>query len=172
MKKFILSLVLLASFAAAPAFAEIRQCKDSTICKAQCEFAALNLSDSQMVKIKEINDNYGRQNRDLFKKGGADQRQNRDSIRDAVRNQAKELRRSKLKDIKAVLSQDQYIQFLENNYVNTPAKGPKIDKKGMRPGNKSKMMKREFTKGERPSKAQFDNSARPDKANADKKSKK
>ena len=112
-----------------------KKCDKQKECKGTCEFEALNLSESQLIQLKDINIKYEAQKRDLFDNAKENAAKDRDSIKNVTRQQAKEMKRSKLKDIKAVLTTDQYVQFLENNYVNNP--GPKGQmKKGPKQGMK------------------------------------
>lgn len=97
-------------------------------------FASLNLNDTQMAQIQALNE-----------ARRASVREKREQIRAAkaagdttfVMNDTEmvELQSKYLKDLHEILTADQYVQFLENNYVNAQPRMMK-DKKQMRPGRR------------------------------------
>lgn len=50
---------------------------------------------------------------------------------------AKDVRAKYLKEVRSVLSADQYVQFLENSYVSAPAGGKAQGMKGMKQGDRN-----------------------------------
>ncbi len=161
MKKTILALAVMAvSIVSVPAFAQKKgnakgvqcteQCTDNAKCNEQCKpgdcndkcepatcgkkkcngprtmcvFEGLNLTDAQKQQLKDV------------KKPGK-----RMAEQDAQQraDRAKQMRAAKaayLQDVKAILTPDQYVEFLENSNLSAPAfkKAPgKQGKKGMQP---------------------------------------
>ena len=123
MKKTLLSLALMA-VAAIPAFGQNNACPAAKDCapkacpeaKAKCDkqkpdcclpcFDGLNLTDAQKTKIRDL-------------------RQACDSVRKACMAEKKENRVKYLSDLKQILTPDQYVKFLENNFINqTPGRKP------------------------------------------------
>lgn len=79
-------------------------------------FEGLNLTPEQQQKIDKLKKDC-KASRD---KERAEAREMQKAERDRKKARVKESREKYLKDIKAILTQDQYIQFLENNFVNAP----------------------------------------------------
>lgn len=101
------------------------QCADSAFCtrapRCMNPFEGLNLSQEQQEKLQSL------------RKDKADQNKKDRQDRKA---KAQDNRRAYLKDVKSILTPEQYVQFLENNYVNAaPQRGPR-DGKFMRDGRK------------------------------------
>lgn len=97
---------------------------------AQCNgfscFNGLNLTDTQKQQLQALCKNYGEKRQAL--RGDAKQnKQRNDSLKKDLRNQAQDLKRQQLADIKKILTPEQYTQFLEQNYIN---KGPKHAARG------------------------------------------
>lgn len=97
---------------------------------AQCNsfscFNGLNLTDTQKQQLQALCKNYGEKRQAL--RGDAQQnKQRNDSLKKDLRNQAHDLKRQQLADIKKILTPEQYTQFLEQNYLN---KGPKHAARG------------------------------------------
>lgn len=131
---------------------ERKDCKDKKNCKnrkndsankqrqAPNPFAGLQLTQQQQEKLAAIptpkqvmqaarqNDKDNKAQADTSKAARAEKRQIARNIRDNY-----------LKQVKAVLTPDQYVQFLENYYVSAPGKAQKGDKiRGDRNGNAKK----------------------------------
>ena len=153
MKKTILGMALVAmSMVAVPVFAQksndkvcteqcSKQMKDQKPCckpgegkqhchkapKGACAFEGLNLTDAQKQQLQTI------------ATPGKRVAEQQKAERAERMNRAKAARENYLKDVKAVLTPEQYVQFLENNFVNHEARPGKANKnkhpKGMRPGN-------------------------------------
>lgn len=71
-------------------------------CKGACPFDNLNLTDAQKEQFKALR----------AKKAEA-----RKAQKDAKKQAKSDCRRAELAEIKAILTPEQYVQFLENNYV-------------------------------------------------------
>lgn len=135
---------------------ERKDCKDKKNCKKDCKnrkndsanrqrqahnpFAGLQLTQQQQEKLAAIptprqvmqaarqNDKDNKTQADTSKAARAEKRQVARNIRDNY-----------LKQVKAVLTPDQYVQFLENYYVSSPGKVKKGDKiRGDRDGKAKK----------------------------------
>lgn len=171
MKKTILTLaILFASSTCLTAFAATPDSKDSknenkpsTEMKARKggeprdilkPFESLNLTDQQKAKIMDLKKaeveqkkQLAEQKKQLREKKRAEAKAKKDARKQSI---AKE-RRDYLAKIKQILTPEQYVQFLENNFVN------KVDKQGQRKGSKD----RKFAKKDRKNK----NTARNSKKN-------
>ncbi len=79
-----------------------------------CPFEQLGLSDSQKEQIKQLNDNRNKQRKERDKII----RQQRDSI-------SKVEQREYLDQLKKIMGNDKYVEFLENSYINQMKKMPK-----------------------------------------------
>ncbi len=82
-------------------------CNDKRDCNRPCPFDGLNLSAAQKDKLKQLNSE---------RKQEACQK--RDAACKARAEQGKSCRKDYLQKVKEILSPEQYVQFLENNYVN------------------------------------------------------
>lgn len=144
--------------------------KDGKCCKqegkkCQSPFASLNLTESQQTALaaiptpRQVLKAAAEQN----KEAKADQKQSREERMATVRN----IYTDYLAKVKAVLTPEQYVQFLENSYIRSSIakndgakkgdrKGGKKDiKKGDRKGTKGGMKgDRKGGKGQRPDKQQ------------------
>lgn len=112
---------------------------DNSQCKVQqcdqrgaCAFDNLNLTDTQKGKIKA-----------LHEKRVADRQARREANakakaekKDQKRTTRVEAKKAYLKDIKSILTPEQYTLFLENSFVNNAPKGPR-GLKGMKPGKRN-----------------------------------
>lgn len=114
-----------------------KKCDDAKCNKASQRgafmFEGLNLSDVQKEKIKAL-----QAAQRVSKQEAAQEAKATKETKIAIRKDRKELRAKYLQDLKEILSGDQYQQFLQNYYINTPqhnkAKGKKGPKNGMRKG--------------------------------------
>ncbi|MCM1369769.1 MAG: hypothetical protein NC204_05285 [Candidatus Amulumruptor caecigallinarius] len=94
-------------------------------------FANLNLSEDQKSKIKTLGSENRKAKTEFMQKAGT-ARENKDTTF-KFKKGIKELKTNYLKGLREILTSDQYIQFLENNYVNNS--GSKIGgKHGMKSG--------------------------------------
>lgn len=93
-----------------------------------CLFDNLNLTDAQKAKIQALKENQ-RKMKDAQKK----ERGERKEAAQAERNNA---RKDYLANLKTILTPEQYVQFLENNYLAAGRHGGKDMKPGDRRGGK------------------------------------
>lgn len=84
-----------------------------------CVFSTLNLSDDQKAQIRELNAGERKLRENLREECRASRRRN-DSTLCAKRDGHM---REYLGKIKSILTPEQYVQFLEQSYVNRPAQG-------------------------------------------------
>lgn len=156
MKKKILSLAIMAVavFTASSAFAQApadKPCcggKDKKECrggdKAKCDrpdtkcanpFEGLNLTEAQQAQIKAIPCPA-----QSIKAACKDLKSDTTKMdRSQCAAVVKDIRKDYLSQIQAILSPEQYVQFLENQFVNAPGKagkkdGPRMDKKDKKGG--------------------------------------
>lgn len=99
-------------------------------------FESLNLTPEQQAQVKALNDARNVSRREMM--------QNLQKIREAgdssmteAKNAQKEISRKYLKDLQTVLTADQYVRFLQENYVNSQNGG----RQGLRHGGKAKVQK-------------------------------
>lgn len=106
------------------------KCEKQEACKGEnkkcdqalCPFEGLNLTEAQQAQIKELRANCQQQ-----KKEGKEQKK-------ATR---KECKQNMLAQLKTILTPEQYIQFLENSFVNGNGQKGKAAKQGQRGGKKA-----------------------------------
>ncbi|MDE7403269.1 MAG: hypothetical protein K2M87_07650, partial [Muribaculaceae bacterium] len=99
---------------------------------------SLNLTQEQMSQIQALNEAREVSRRELMNQA-RQARENGDTTFTFNANAGKEINRKYLSDLKAVLTADQFIQFLTENYVNqVPRHNMKIDRKG-KAGNPKRM---------------------------------
>lgn len=144
MKKFIVALAAVAMTAGianaqdtktqkcdGPQACNSQQCGNPGDCKkAYCPFDGLNLTDAQKAQIKEIRAKQA----EACKANCPDKQAKKDAKKaekQARREARQQARRDFLAQVKTVLTPEQYIQFLENNFVNS-----KGDRQGPRPDGK------------------------------------
>lgn len=89
-------------------------------------FEGIDLSDQQKAQLEELKTQFTHQTRE-----------NTSERRENARQKAVAKRREHLNKIKQILTPEQYITFLENTFVNTPAPQPRnrqgnADKRGRR----------------------------------------
>lgn len=114
-------------------------CAKQPCAQAPCPFDGLNLTDAQK---KQLNDLCTTNCTDAQAKKLAKQQAK------AERRQAKlQSRRDRLAKIKAILTHEQYVQFLENNFVQ---KGGNAPKAGKRDGKRGPAPKGQCPRGPRP----------------------
>lgn len=99
-------------------------CKQGASCdkapkckKDKCDknpFAGINLTETQQTQLKQLAEKHRALRIEKMAADKADKQRN-DSVRVAERQEAK---KSYLTDVKAVLTPDQYVVFLENFFVN------------------------------------------------------
>lgn len=104
--------------------------------RGRCIYDALNLSDDQKIKLDAANKKYRTDKQTLYNNAGKESRENNDSIRNVVRKKAMQLKEQNLKDIKSILTTDQYIQFLEQNYLQEQNYGKSRPNRGNKPQRK------------------------------------
>lgn len=100
-----------------------QQCTQPGQCARPCEFEGLNLTDAQKAQIKTIKEEQFAQRKaakESKKEAKAKAKGDRRAAREAARAEY-------LNKVKAVLTPEQYVQYLENQ-AKQPAKG-----KGMKP---------------------------------------
>ncbi len=146
MKKSIIALAVL--IASSVSFSAFAQCPKAAKCSADscvtaCEsvlFEGITLTPDQQTKIKALKESAAKERGEKIK-----------ADRTAKAGARKEARKGYLKNMKEILTPDQYVIFLENAYVTTPGgnngkdfrKGDmrKGDKDMKRPGKKAKDIK-------------------------------
>lgn len=143
MKKKILSIAIaiaatmaIAANAQKPASCpENQECTNSCLNeKAECPrqdcklFEGITLNDSQKAQFKALQEKCAKERKDAAtaKKQAKEQREQ------AMKAQRCKAKQDKLKDIKSILTPEQYVVFLENFYINTPQRpdGAKKIRKG------------------------------------------
>lgn len=120
-----------------------------------CEFQDIQLTKDQKLKLGEAKQKYREQRKAIFE-SQKEEAAKSDSVKQATRLKARELRKAHLDEIKTILTADQYIQFLENSYLNNPGprgfkgdgrniknRGPQFQKGFSRPDMRKKQMKKE-----------------------------
>lgn len=170
MKKTIISIaVASAALFTGSAFAQTTTpaAKDGAACTEQCvkekgqkgqkpcPFDGLNLTTKQQESIKALQEQTMKARQEAGKQAKADKQKRHDDMR-ATKQAA---RKDYLAKVKAILTPEQYVQFLENNYVNAAPqmkgdrkghKGPRMDeKKGQRPDGKKGDRRPDAPKGDR-----------------------
>lgn len=120
MKKTILSLAVLfattfsfSAFAQAPA-AENAACGEKTECCQNALFEGITLTPDQQTKLQELNASRA--------KAAKERKEAAKAERKAKGDNKKAARKDYLNSVKSVLTPEQYVIFLENAYVNAPAK--------------------------------------------------
>lgn len=99
-------------------------------------FDGLNLSEKQQAELKALRDGCKAERAKIAAKEKADRKE--------MVEQRKKDQKEYLGKIKEILTPEQYVQFLENCYLNNGIGRPfghHGDKKGMRPGKHGKMSK-------------------------------
>ncbi len=149
MKKFILaiaciSLGISATFAnpAADSKKDKKEC-DKKECQApgRNPFEGLNLTDAQQKQLSEICPfGPGKEKKEGEKTQAPDRkrkfsREQADSMRRAMVEKRLDARKTYLAKVKEILTPEQYVQFLENNFVNAMPQTPD-PKNGMKPGQR------------------------------------
>lgn len=125
------------------------QCPDDQQC--QSVFAGLNLTDKQKEEIKSL-----KPSKEQIQEQKLKNKAKKDAERQQRREQRQQSRKDYLSKIKAILTPEQYVQFLESNYLT---QGIKSDKN--KPGKNRKGNKR--NNGHRHSGAKDTNRQAPDK---------
>ena len=155
MKKKILGIALLAMAAVLPAAAQsdnnstctqnltTQKCgKTATkqrACQAPNPFEGLNLTEAQKTKLDDLRKAHTDQNK-TYRKQAADAR----------RDESKARKQNYLNDVKAVLTPEQYVQFLENQFIN--GGGPRMGKLNADRARADRP--RKANKGDRPARQQ------------------
>lgn len=117
-----------------------KQAKDGKGCKAgNCpvayDFTTLNVTPDQQTKIDALNENMKATRQQMREQNI----QAKDSVKADRRAKAKEAKKNYLGQLRTILTADQYVQFLEDNYVNQAPQGQKMgQKQGQRPGKGQK----------------------------------
>lgn len=83
-------------------------------CAPACPFEGLNLTDAQKTKIKELNTKRDATRTEKKKELKAE-KQRKDATKMSERKNAK---KTYLAEVKAILTPEQYVSFLENFYIN------------------------------------------------------
>lgn len=120
-------------------------------------FSDLNLTAEQQTKLDNLRQEMKKDRKDAVEKMKADKDKNRKAKKEAMENG----RKAYLAKVKEILTPEQYVQFLENSFLNAnkagmknqkmKAHGPRDAKKGgPRPGGKQG--KKDGKRPERPAK--------------------
>ncbi len=138
MKKSILSIAVL--FASMTAFSAAAQtptnttsnCKAKTECGKPCPnkdaakynpFAGLNLTDKQKADLQAL-----KPNKETVAKAKTEAKAEKQAQRKQMAEKRIQNRRDYLAKVKNILTPEQYVQFLENSYVDQAFKGPQHGK--------------------------------------------
>lgn len=103
---------------------ESQKCdKRGAVCKRNDNYSNLNISDAQRSRLQALD-----MRRDSLRRAGRQQmdKQKRDTVQrndSAFRAARIAETRSYLEEVKAIVGPDQYVVFLEDFYVNSPANG-------------------------------------------------
>lgn len=120
-----------------------QQCQksDQKCDKEFCPFEGLNLTDAQKTQLQELKKSCAEQQK-------ADKQQKKEAKKEARQECKKEM----LGKIKAILTPEQYVQFLENSFINGGGQQGKPGmQQGQRPGKQDrKGVKQGAQRGERP----------------------
>ena len=103
-------------------------------------FANLNLTEKQKEQLKALGESCKKAQRDSVK-----------SKFEARKQEKRQMRADYLKQVKSILSAEQYVQYLENEYVNSGKDMRKGKMKGQdkcKKGKKGQGMKKDCRKGE------------------------
>lgn len=147
MKKTILSLaILFAASTGISAFAQTTDNGNNTKNRTEMKdrkggdrkgalnpFEGLNLTDQQKAKLEELKQADIKQKKQLKEQSKQLKEQKKAEAKakkDAARQKRAQERRDYLAKIKSILTPEQYVQYLENNFVN------KVDKQASRKGGK------------------------------------
>lgn len=112
--------------------------------------ASLNLNDSQLARVKVLNEARKTSARELREQARV-ARQNGDTTFVFDGSQVEMLQSKYLKDLREVLTADQYVQFLENNYVKAASSQKHLGSK-VKAGKKDGKFRGEAGKRIRPAK--------------------
>ncbi|MDE6310535.1 MAG: hypothetical protein K2L96_01800 [Muribaculaceae bacterium] len=133
-----------------------KECKDEAKCdkqdckKVPCPFAELNLTAEQQTKIQALREEMQQQRQAKCEELKAD----REKARKEGLKCAKEARSSYLKKVKEILTPEQYVQFLENSYLNAKPehqKRPRLESRHeMHHGDKAQCKDHARKLGQRP----------------------
>ncbi|MCM1293228.1 MAG: hypothetical protein NC111_05040 [Bacteroides sp.] len=108
-------------------------------------FEGLNLTPEQQTKLQSI------PTPAQVMKAARDQKSDGQASPEMRRQVVRDIRSNYLKQVSAVLTPEQYVQFLESNYINqSPAKPGKGDKKGDRKCDKKKGDRKGDRRGDSP----------------------
>lgn len=100
--------------------ADRQQCQGDKQCpEAICPFDGLNLTEAQKTQIQELCNSCAQQQK-------AGKQQNK-AAKKAARQECK---KQMLAQLKTILTPEQYLQFLENSFVNAAQQQPKAAKQG------------------------------------------
>ena len=91
------------------------------------DFTTLGLSPEQLEQVKVLNENAVNDRRQIAESIRAERMAAKDSanVKNPVRRDfEKEARQKYLKDLRVILTSDQYVQFLEDNYTSQSVRGP------------------------------------------------
>lgn len=103
------------------------KCKPTECTKSECSpFAGLNLTDKQKAELQAL-----KPSKEQLKAKKDEAKAKKDAYRKQMRDEKIQMRKDYLAKVKNILTPEQYVQFLENSYVNQAFnKAGKNDKRG------------------------------------------
>lgn len=93
-----------------------KECKADFKGKA-CDFADLNLNETQKQSVKALNEKYFKEMKEAKKAAKADKEKKKEDKAQKMKNR-REQRKAYLKELQKILTPEQYTTYLENQYLN------------------------------------------------------
>lgn len=128
-----------------------------------CPFEGLNLTDAQKQQLQALQAKQVetmKANREAMKAQKETQKEAKKADREQAKKARLEMKQNYLKELKSILGQEKYIQFLENSFIDGSNQGPRMgqmkkDGKGpkgqkeMQGPRQGKAPKKDFQKAEK-----------------------
>lgn len=102
---------------------------DKRCATSACEFEGLNLTEQQQTQLRALKENRRQQmkaRKDSAKAEKALSKERMRAERKAMKEKKEAERREYLKEVKKILGNDQYVVFLENQYVQQSGRQPMV----------------------------------------------